>query len=102
MHRTSPRPLSWALGRAALVLVLARPVFAAHPFIPEDPGTVGAARVELELGLAARQGDPSINGRENAFSPQLSLGITPTIDLIAQTIWLNQAPAQAPALVGNG
>jgi hypothetical protein len=102
MHRTIPRSLYWAVGCAALVLVLARPVFAAHPFITEDPATVGMGRIELELGLAARQGDPSINGRENAFSPQFSLGITPTIDLIAQTIWLNQMPAQSPTLVGNG
>jgi hypothetical protein len=84
------------------MVVFAQPALAAHPFITEDPGTLGVGHIELELGLAARQGDPSINGRENAFSPQFSLGIAPTIDLIAQTIWLNQIPAQAPTLVGNG
>ena len=102
MHRTNPRSQRWTLVCAALVVVFAQAVFAAHPFITEDPGTLGTGRIELELGLAARQGDPSVNGRENAFSPQFSLGITPTIDLIAQTIWLNQMPARSPTLVGNG
>jgi hypothetical protein len=70
--------------------------------ITEDPGTLGTGRIELELGLAAGQGDPTINGRAVAFNPQLSLGVAPTVDLIAQAAWLNQMPAQGPTLAGMG
>jgi hypothetical protein len=98
---THARSHRWALAGCALALV-ALPSWAAHPFLSEDPGTVGTGRLELELGLAALQGDPTINGRGVAFSPQLSVGITPAIDLIVQTVWLNQNPAQAPTLIGSG
>ena len=90
------------LASIALVLVVARPAFAAHPLITEDPGTLGAGRIELELGLAAWQGDPSFNGRAVSFNPQLSLGVAPTLDLIAQAVWLQQMPAEGPALGGHG
>ncbi len=99
VDRPSPRQ---TLAAMASALFLIQPAFAAHPFITEDPGTQGTGRIELELGLAASQGDPSLNGRAVAFSPQLSLGIAPAIDLIAQAIWLNQMPAQAPTLAGSG
>lgn len=92
----------WTLLPIAAMMFLARPVFAAHPFITEDPGTQGTGRFELELGAAARQGDPSLNGRELAFSPQLSLGIAPAIDLIVQSVWLRDTPAQSPTLAGSG
>lgn len=101
MHRARSRPGWWARWFTALALLLAQPAFAGHPFITEDPGTVGAGRIELELGTAASQGDPSVGGRVVLFAPQLSLGITPALDLIAQPAWLNQMPAQAPALAGN-
>jgi hypothetical protein len=101
MHRARSNSQRWAPLFTALALVLARPAFAAHPFITEDPGTVGTGRIELELGMAAGQGDPSVGGRVVAFTPQLSLGIAPTVDLIAQVIWLDQRPAQAPSLAGN-
>ncbi|MEO8752895.1 MAG: hypothetical protein ABI624_09470 [Casimicrobiaceae bacterium] len=91
----------WTLAVCALAL-LALPAWAAHPIFSEDPGTVGAGSLELELGLAALQGDPTINGRGVAFNPQLSVGITPSIDLIVQTAWLNQNPAHAPTLIGSG
>ena len=91
----------WLCAAVALAF-LAHPAFAAHPFFTEDPGTQGTGRFELEFGLAALNGDPLINGRDVVFSPQLSLGITPTIDLIVQPVWLNWMPAQGPALVGSG
>lgn len=84
------------------LLLVAPPTFAAHPLITEDPGTVGTGRIELELGLAALRGDPSINGNTFAFSPQLTLGAAPTLDLIAQAVWLHQKPAQGPTLFGDG
>jgi hypothetical protein len=65
-------PIAWC-SRAA---------FAAHPFITEDPGTVGTGRIELELGTAAGQGDPSL-AAASGVRPQLSLGTTPAFDLIA-------------------
>jgi hypothetical protein len=92
--RPSPRQTLAAIASAPFLI---QPAFAAHPFITEDPGTQGTGRIELELGLAASQGDPSLNGRAVAFSPQLSLGIAPAIDLIAQAVWLNQMPTRARA-----
>lgn len=86
----------------ALALCAAPAAHAAHPFITEDPGTQGKGRFELELGLAWRQGDPSVQGREFAFAPQLSYGIVDDLDLIVQAFWFNQSPAQGPAVIGNG
>jgi hypothetical protein len=82
--------------------IWASSAYAAHPFITEDPGTQGTGRFELELGFAARQGDPSIQGRQNAFNPQLSIGVADNVDLIAQAAWLSQAVAQGPTIVGSG
>jgi hypothetical protein len=86
----------------AAMLALAPVGRAAHPFLTEDPGTQGAGRFELELGLAARQGDPAINGREVAFSPQFAIGVTDTVDLIAQAVWLNQKVTDGPTVIGSG
>lgn len=86
----------------ASALALPTAALAAHPFVTEDPGTQGTGRFELELGLAARQGDPEINGREVAFSPQLSYGLAQSLDLIVQAVWLDQSVAQGPTVVGSG
>jgi len=75
---------------------------AAHPFISEDPGTQGTGRFELEMGFAARQGDPTIPGRSAIVSPQLSIGAREDLDLIALGAWVDQSVAQGPAVVGNG
>ena len=75
---------------------------AAHPLFTEDPGTQGAGRLELELGLAGGDATPPGAGRQALFSPQLSLGVTPTLDLIAQGLWQRQTESGAPTLVGNG
>jgi len=88
--------------RGTLAALACGPALAAHPFITEDPGTQGTGRIELELGAAARQGAPDVNGRETGFFPQLSLGVAPNVDLIALGIVVRQAPAQRPTLFGSG
>src|SRR3954469_7119584 len=91
--------------RAALVLIaLALPAlaYAAHPILTEDTGTQGAGKFELEMGFAARQGDPSIPGRGNVFAPQFSIGVTDSLDLIGQGFWLSQTPTQSPTVLGSG
>ena len=88
----------------AALLLLAIPALAsaAHPFLTEDPGTQGVGHYELELGFAARQGDPSIPGRANQFAPQFSIGVLDNLDLIAQAFWISQTPTAAPTLLGTG
>ena len=75
---------------------------AAHPFISEDPGTQGTGDFELEMGFAARQGDPTIPGRSAIFSPQLSIGAREDLDLIALGAWVNQGVSHGPTVVGSG
>jgi len=92
----------WRWLRGTLAALACGPALAAHPFITEDPGTQGTGRIELELGAAARQGAPDVDGRETGFFPQLSLGVAPNVDLIALGIVVRQAPAQGPTLFGSG
>lgn len=69
-----------ALGWATL----APAVQAAHPLQTEDTGTQGLGNIELETGLdAARAGA----ARSLNYQPQLSYGLTPTLDLIVQPSW---------------
>ena len=87
------------------MLVLAMPhaaAWAAHPMLSEDPGTQGTGHAQLELGLAAVQGDTSFNGRGLLFSPQVSYGPGATVDLIVQGLWQSQSPAGAPTVRGIG
>jgi hypothetical protein len=77
-------------------------VHAAHPFVTEDPGTQGAGKFELELGFGAFRGDPSIPGRNSIFAPQLSLGVTDNIDLIAQLVRVEQTATAGPTVIGQG
>lgn len=88
---------------AALVaLALPALVQAAHPFVTEDPGTQGAGKLELELGFGAFRGDPSIPGRNSVFAPQLSVGVTDDLDLIAQVVRLQQTATMGPTVIGQG
>jgi hypothetical protein len=75
---------------------------AAHPFITEDPGTQGAGHIGIELGFAAANGDPGVDGRTALFSPQLTIGVLPNLDFIGQGVWVRQSPAEAPTLFGSG
>ena len=90
------------LGVALAALALPALVHAAHPFVTEDPGTQGAGRFELELGFGAVQGDPSIPGRNSIFAPQLSIGVTDNVDLIAQVLRVQQTATAGPTVIGQG
>jgi hypothetical protein len=87
---------------ALAALMLPALVHAAHPFVTEDPGTQGAGRLELELGFGAVKGDPSIPGRNSVFAPQLSIGVTDDLDLIAQVLRVQQTPTGEPSVIGQG
>jgi hypothetical protein len=78
------------------------PAWAAHPMLTEDPGTQGKGNTELELGFAADKGDPTFNGRGLLFSPQVSFGLSETVDLIVQGFWQSQSPVGAPTVRGIG
>jgi hypothetical protein len=54
---------------------------AGHPLLSEDTGTQGKGNYELELGYDWSQQDGDHN---SLLQPQLSWGVTPTIDVIAQ------------------
>ena len=59
---------------------------AAHPLQTEDTGTQGVGNIELENGLTwSRAG----SARDFIYQPQVSYGLTPTVDLIGQPSWLN-------------
>lgn len=87
---------------AATALATAATAFAAHPLLTEDPGTLGTGHVQVELGLAAGTADPATGGNAALFSPQLSIGATPTLDLILQGVWTRQTQAGVPTLFGGG
>src|SRR4030095_12647885 len=89
-------------GVALIALALPALVHAAHPFVTEDPGTQGAGKFELELGFGAFRGDPSIPGRNSIFAPQLSLGVSDNIDLIAQLVRVEQTATAGPTVIGQG
>lgn len=87
----------------AIVMALAAGhALAAHPFLTEDPGTLGPGHVQVELGLAAGDADPPAGGRAALFSPQLSIGVTETLDFIGQGVWTRQTQSGAPTLFGGG
>src|SRR4051794_17566714 len=77
-------------------------VHATHPLVTEDPGTQGAGNFELELGFGAFRGDPSIPGRNSIAAPQLSIGVTDDVDLIAQVVRIEQTPTGGPTIIGQG
>jgi hypothetical protein len=58
--------------------------FAGHPMLSEDTGTQGRDNFELELGYdwSRQDGD-----RTFLFQPQLSYGVSASLDLIAQPSW---------------
>ena len=67
-------------------LAFATPGRAAHPLQTEDTGTQGAANVEIENGLQrARFGGTTLF----TYQPQVSVGLTTTLDAIVQPSWLS-------------
>jgi len=63
--------------------------------ISEDTGTQGSGNAELELGYASSE---DADSRSLLFQPQLSYGVSPTLDLIAQPSWLaNRDPVNGRA-----
>lgn len=67
--------------------------------LTEDTGTQGSGNAELELGYSWANGDGS---RTFLFQPQLSYGLTPTIDIIVQPSWLSEHDAAQPVDHGFG
>jgi hypothetical protein len=63
-----------------LALSMPHPAVAAHPLVTEDTATQGTANVEIENGFSFAR----LNGSVFEYQPQLSLGITPTLDLVVQ------------------
>jgi hypothetical protein len=76
------------IRRAAVVAVFAAwgSAFAAHPLQTEDTGTQGTGRIELENGLSWLNAGA---GRVFTYQPQVSVGLSPSIDLIVQPSWLS-------------
>jgi hypothetical protein len=64
--------------------------FAGHPKLTEDTGTQGTGNLELELGYDWSHLDEN---RSFQFQPQLSVGATPTVDLIVQGSWYSDQSA---------
>lgn len=86
MRATRHRLATSALAAAAFVLTdTPPPAHAGHPMLSEDTGTQGTGNAELELGYAWSEND---GAHSFLFQPQLSYGITPSLDLIVQPSWL--------------
>jgi len=87
--------MRWRCALAlAVVLVVAdlptHPVWAIRPLFTEDPATVGAGKVELELGADYAKED----GKKGGPSGKLTIGIQPWLDIAYETGLLVVAPAE--------
>ncbi|MEP6501968.1 MAG: transporter [Betaproteobacteria bacterium] len=84
---------------ASLLTLAATSAFAAHPLQTEDTGTQGEGNVEIENGLARARFEGS---SATTYQPQVSLGLSPTLDAIVQPsfVWL-RVPGQG-AVSGPG
>lgn len=87
--------LAVLLGGMALA-VSAR---AAHPLETEDTGTQGVGNVELENGLSLVR---SAGSMLFTYQPQVSYGLTPSVDLIVQPSWLSARSAGGATDRGSG
>jgi hypothetical protein len=79
---STTRLLACALAAAALVFAPASR--AAHPLQTEDTGTQGTGNVEIENGLQYTRAG---GGTTFLYQPQVSVGVTTTIDAIVQPAW---------------
>ena len=67
--------------------------------LSEDTGTQGTGNFELELGYDWGRQD----GQRNfLFQPQLSWGVSPSVDLIVQPSWIVQQASTGPRTRGLG
>jgi len=76
--------------QAAVLLLLSSlngAALAAHPLQTEDTGTQGKGNIEVENGLSWTR---AAGATAFVFQPQLSYGLTPELDLIAQPTWTRQ------------
>jgi hypothetical protein len=89
-----PRTLIACLFAAAL-----RTATAGHPMLTEDTGTQGTGNAELEFGQSWSE---THGARAFVFQPQLSYGLTPTLDLIVQPSWLANSSAGSGGVHGVG
>ena len=72
---------------------------ATHPLQTEDTGTQGEGNVEIENGLSWL----STGGSKTfTYQPQVSYGLSPTIDLIVQPSWLSIVDEGGPTARGWG
>jgi hypothetical protein len=80
-----------ALSRIGACLLssacLCGPAWAAHPLQTEDTGTQGTGNIEIENGLSWTRAS---GATAFVYQPQLSYGLTPELDLIAQPSWVRQ------------
>jgi hypothetical protein len=97
-----PGPFARPASHAGLLCgLLLWPVLAwsAHPLHTEDTGTHGVGTFELESGLMRYSG----SGQSvTAYSPQVTYGLLPTLDLIVQPSWLRIKDAAGSTLRGVG
>ncbi|WP_454725464.1 MULTISPECIES: transporter [Cupriavidus] len=81
----TPRRRSSAAWLAIAALALIRPAFGAHPLEAEDTSTQGKGNIELENGLSWLRAD---GATVFTYQPQVSYGLTPTLDLLVQPSWV--------------
>jgi hypothetical protein len=81
-----PRARAASTLAGLLAFVLAQGTHAAHPLQTEDTATQGTGTVELENALAWGRHGPRT---DFSYQPQVSVGVTPAIDLIVQPSWLS-------------
>ncbi|WP_454733614.1 MULTISPECIES: transporter [Cupriavidus] len=76
------QPAAWI---AAAALAAAPPAFGAHPLEAEDTSTQGKGNIELENGMSWLRAE---GATVFTYQPQISYGLTPTLDLIVQPSWI--------------
>jgi hypothetical protein len=73
--------------------------WAAHPLVTEDTATQGQGNAELEKGFSwSHDGD----GDVRLFQPQLSLGLSPALDVIVQPAWVSRRTLGGDRVSGWG
>jgi hypothetical protein len=86
-------------GPLCVALLWPLQAWPAHPLQTEDTATQGVGNVEFENGLMRSSGEGQ---SATAYSPQLSYGLWPTVDLIVQPSWMRMRDPDGVTVSGVG
>ncbi len=74
---------------AAMMVLTAVPLYAAHPLITDDTGTQGTGHVQIELNAECTENDEgSIEERGGRVDAVISYGLSDRVDLVVGIPWM--------------